>query len=233
MKTLLFLHGLDGSKVNFKYLEKELQGDFQIINFDLIGFGDEQHAQGTYDLDCFLEFIEKKTENISKPFTIVAHSFGGILAKEFTRKHAQRVEKVFLMGYPLADTEVLLKKTINKMFAHNALFGKILCETKIVWKYFLFPFFFLFWRKYFGSVQAYFQHSYTSESKTLQQIVLQDRCETLLMIKEKCALIFGEEDPLFEKKFASQFHLYVIKGMGHLFFGHEQKIATIIKNNSL
>ena len=227
MRTILFLHGSAGSKNNFKYLRKELS-ELESITFDLIGFGDEKKPKIKYDVKKFLDDINSKLKG-KKVDYIVGHSLGAILAKEYALKN--KVKNLFLINYPI-DKEKILNSKFNKMFSEEKLFAKILCWTKNVWKYSLYPFAFIFYNKYFDSFKDYFKHSNHSETSTLNNVILKDNIETLNKIKNKVIMIYGSQDIFIDENKIKRYKRYKIKKMKHSFFYHEKEIAKIIQKYS-
>ncbi len=229
MVKIVFLHGMTGSKENFKYLEKELREDFELQSFDLVGFGQEKKPKVRYDKEVFLSFIEDKINFSEKEqYILVGHSMGAMLAKEFTLKYPRNVTRAILINYPLKK-EKLLSHWFNRMYLNGALLGKILCHTKHMWKYLFYPYFFIFQRSYFASFRNYFEHTYHSECSTLRNLIVQDNKDILKKIKNKVVFIVGEKDHFTDFKFIKSFDNYIIGEMGHLFFGYEQEIAKIIR----
>jgi len=228
--NIVFIHGMAGSKNNFKYLSPKFPGS---LIFDLPGFGEAPKPNVKYDKELFIEFLEKK---ITKPSILVGHSLGAILACDFAIKHPNLVNKVFCINYPLQKSRKNLRISImdswiGRLFITENLFSKILCRTKRVWKYIFLPIAYLLQPKYFDSTKDYFKHTYQSEISTLRDTILQDDPNKLSKINDKIFFIAGEHDPLLEKKLLTEFKHKIIPKMGHLFFEYEDQVAEIIANN--
>ncbi|MBS3168370.1 alpha/beta fold hydrolase [Candidatus Woesearchaeota archaeon] len=224
MKKILFLHGSAGSRNNFKYLIKELKG-YNCISFDLIGYGNEKKPEVIYNVDLFLKFIKEKL-NDKKIDYIVGHSMGAILAKEFALNN--KIRKVFLINYPM-DKEKVKNHWFSGIFIRDSLFSRMLCHTKIIWKYILYPFFFIFNYKYFDSFKDYFKHTNHSEMSSVNNVFMKDNLENLDKIKDKVIFISGEKDHFVIRNVSSKYKEYLIKKMGHSFFCYEKEISKIIK----
>ncbi len=228
MQKIVLIHGLAGSKNNFRYLEEELKSDFEVISFDLLGHGEEEKPKEKYDPQTFVSFIEKKIRfNSMERYVLVGHSMGGILAKEFAMKHPHNVQKIFLINYP-GNMKKVLAHWFYRLYVHDSPLAKLLCHTKVIWKYLIYPFFFFYDRKYFWSFKDYFRHTYYSETHTLRNTLLADDWKTLHNLKKKVVLIVGEHDQGMEWPIVNLFKHYIIKRMGHSFFHYEQEIAKII-----
>jgi pimeloyl-ACP methyl ester carboxylesterase len=226
MKTILFLHGSAGSGRNFKYLKQELP-EFHHISFDLIGFGDSKKPNVVYDVKLFLQDIITKSGS-QKIDYVIGHSLGAILAKEYASSNP--ISKVFLINYPM-NKDSILHKNFNRMFAEGKFIAKIACWTKVVWKYTLYPFAFIFYNKYFSSFQDYFKHSNHSESSALNEVILPDNVGTIQKIKNQAIFISGDNDTFVNSKILKNYKSYTIKNMGHSFFNHEHEIAAIVRKN--
>lgn len=231
MTKIYFLHGITGSKNNFIYLAKHFPNS---ESFDLIGWGSERKPNVTYDKKLYLNFIE---DRIKQKCIIVGHSLGAILAKEFALQNPNLVEKLFLISYPLQENPKKLRKIWENerslsIYLKNGFISRLICHSKIVYKYLFLPFAYLFNRKYYLSIRDYFHHTYQSLSSSISDTILKDNWHTLLKIKDKVVLIVGEKDWYVDKKLAQRFAYFEIRNMGHIFFNHEDEIAEIIKNNT-
>ena len=230
MKNILLLHGSAGSKNNFIYLEKELEKEFKITTFDLIGYGDEKKPNVKYDINLFINFIGEKM-NPEMNYIVVGHSLGAILAKELAIRFHKQVQKVFLINYPM-DKSKVVNHWWSGIFLRKTIIAKCLCHTKMMWKFLLYPYFYVFDRKYFSSFKDYFKHSFNSESSTLENVFMKDNLRTLEKIKKKVVIISGEKDLFVDKKVVQIYENYIVNDMGHSFFNHEKEIANIIKKNT-
>ncbi len=225
MKTLVFLHGLFGSKNNFIYLEKELSKDFNTLPLDFIGYGRAKKPQLRYDSDTFVSFLEGVLD-LSQKYVLVGHSLGAIIAKDFTLKHPDSVEKVFLIGYPTSSKNQLKEQIFH---AQHPSLAEFFCRTEVFWNHFFFPYVYLFHRKYVLSFKDYFRHTHHSQIFTIRNTLLKDDLNTLKGVREKAIFIIGEHDKYIDKELSFSGKEYLIRGMGHPFFHYEKEIAGIIR----
>ncbi|NOZ10188.1 MAG: alpha/beta hydrolase [Gammaproteobacteria bacterium] len=235
MNKIIFLHGLLGSKNNFKFLEKDFFG-YDTSSFDLIGFGGERKPDIRYDVNDFLIFLEHKlnlSEDSNDQFILIGHSLGALLAKELTIKYPNRVMKAFLISYPfLKKDEVLQSRNyFDIKYAQGAWWTRILCRSEILYQWLFYPFIFLFRYKHRQSYIDFFKHTYQSAYGTIKNTILEDRKENLHAISKKIILINGEHDHSVDLEYSKCFNNCIITGMGHNFFGYESKIADVIKSN--
>jgi pimeloyl-ACP methyl ester carboxylesterase len=234
MKTLVFLHGLVGSKNNFEYLEKEFP-NYQTMSFDLIGFGHETKPKINYTLNIYMDFLEQKlqlSQNNNTQYIFVGHSLGALLAKEVAKRHPDKITKIFLMGYPFLDKSKVLgnRRFFDGRYVEGVWWTKIMCETRAIWKVISLPFIFLFGYKYRKSYLDYFNHTYQSAYGTIHNTILKDSKEDLYKLSDKIVFINGQRDGSADLEFTKNFKHYIIESMGHSFFNHENEIAKIIKN---
>ena len=232
MKTIVFIHGAGGGKSNFTKLENELSKDFKTISFDLIGYGKEIKPRIEYNLNDFIKFVESKVNLKKGNYILVGHSMGGAIAKELALKYKKTIKKLFLIGYPLKDKDKLLKTKFQVMYMQGSKISKVLCHTKHLWKYFIWPVYFIFDKRNINSFWDYFNHTYHSLSSSVNNTIYKDNKENIKELKNKVVIIFGEKDSFLDKDLAVKFKHYKIKNLGHLFFGKEKEIVEIIRKES-
>lgn len=232
--TIVFLHGLTGSKHYFEYLKKEFS-DYQTISFDLIGFGDEAKPKISYDIDDFMQFLDLKLQLFKDDgvrYILVGHSLGALLAKEAAKRYPHKIEQIFLLGYPFLGKDKLFgnMKVFDEFYVNGAWWTKVMCEMRTLFKVLFLPVIFLFRYKYRKTYLGYFKHTYQSVYGTIHNVILKDNKEDLFKLPAKIIFINGQKDKTADLKFAGHFKQYLIESMGHLFFNHESEIAKIIKN---
>ena len=235
MNKIIFIHGLLGSKNNFEHLEKEFS-DYITASVELVGFGGENKPKIKYDLNDFLDSLERKlnlNKNADVKLILIGHSMGALLAKELAIKHPKRILKVFLISYPFFDKDVILKKYnyFDRKYAEGAWWTKLLCQTEIIYKWIFYPYFYLFKYKHRRSYIDFFKHTYHSAHGAIKNTIFEDNKEKLHAIADKIVLINGEKDHSVDFAFSKYFENYIIDGMGHVFFGYEREISGIVKQN--
>jgi len=98
-KTILFVHGLSGSLSAWYPYEKIFEEKYNLITFDLRGHGRSVRPNRRgHDMREFVEDIRALLEYLKvEHCSIVSHSFGTLIAMEFTRAYPQTVEcNIFL-----------------------------------------------------------------------------------------------------------------------------------------
>ena len=235
MKKIIFIHGLLGSKNNFTYLEQEFS-DYLTESVELIGFGREKKPGIEYNVSDFMKSLEQKLglhEGNESQLILVGHSMGALLAKELAIKYSDKVVKSFLISYPFYDKEKVLETYgyFDRKYAEGVWWTKLLCQTEVIYKWLFYPYFYIFKYKYRHSYMDFFRHTYRSAHGSINNTVFKDKKENLHAIAEKVIFINGKKDHSVDFLFLDGFNNYTIARMGHVFFGHEKKIADIIKSH--
>jgi pimeloyl-ACP methyl ester carboxylesterase len=101
--TLLFIHGLGDSHINYlQYLSSDLSDHFNILIPDLLGYGKSSSARDysfqhqTQGILRHLNFLEDKTKIKFNNIILVAHSMGGIHATLLCESPIKNVIKGFI-----------------------------------------------------------------------------------------------------------------------------------------
>ena len=98
--TLVFLHGLSGSLSVWGPYEKRLGKKYNLVSLDLRGHGKSKRwsVYQDYDLRLFAEDVSHLLQHVGvERYTLVAHSFGTLVALElFRRPHG--IEKLLLLS---------------------------------------------------------------------------------------------------------------------------------------
>ncbi|MCL1140385.1 alpha/beta fold hydrolase [Shewanella pneumatophori] len=127
---ILALHGWLDNADSFLPLSKYLT-DYQILAIDWPGHGGSQHRPGSYplhwvdylyDLDALIEVLTHVVKR--KPFALVGHSLGGIIASAYAAAFAEKVDKLVLIEAlsPLYESESKSKTRLQNSFAGHRRF---------------------------------------------------------------------------------------------------------------
>jgi proline iminopeptidase len=104
-KPVLFIHGGPGS--NSAYFEREggniFEQDVQMIYMDQRGCGRSGNAKNNdYSLERFVKDFEEVREALGiKKWTLMPHSFGGILANQYAFLHSDKIQSMVLLNCTL------------------------------------------------------------------------------------------------------------------------------------
>ena len=101
--TILFLHGITGSRRYWEGRVDPLTRKYRLIMPDLLGFGLSPKPYLEYEVEVFRDSVKGFLDHNGlgeKKLHIVGHSLGGIIALEFAAKYPQSVDKLVLLSLP-------------------------------------------------------------------------------------------------------------------------------------
>ncbi|MBQ9103605.1 MAG: alpha/beta hydrolase [Clostridia bacterium] len=112
----MFLHGYLSSKESFAYQLSFFANYFNILAFDLKGFGENANMEYPYSLNDYIEEVKQKLKeyNIVKPL-VIAHSFGGRIAIKLASENADFFEKIVLTGSAGLKPKFSFKRALKKL----------------------------------------------------------------------------------------------------------------------
>ena len=122
-ETIIFVHGLgDEASTIWKDSVDRLKENYQVIIFDLPGFGKSSKSRAEYTPEKYalvLDYIV--SEYVNKPFYLVGHSMGGAISLKYTQLYESKVKKLFLIDaagilHKDAYSYFLIKTGIDKFF---------------------------------------------------------------------------------------------------------------------
>jgi len=117
-RTIVFLPGLLGSTSYWKAAKLEQWGQgARLIYLDELGFGRSPWPEIEYTLDDHLGAIRRTlvAHGATRRVTIVAHSFGTILAAYYAERYPDEVEALYLFGTPVYADEAEAKRHVGEM----------------------------------------------------------------------------------------------------------------------
>jgi 3-oxoadipate enol-lactonase len=103
----VLIHGLGGTSGSiWKHLPGELEGEFDVVTYDLRGTGGSERAPGPYSLDDFVADLRGLVEELGleRP-ALVGHSFGGSIALAYAARSPDEVAAVVSAGGPVVLSE--------------------------------------------------------------------------------------------------------------------------------
>jgi pimeloyl-ACP methyl ester carboxylesterase len=98
----------------------------RVLLADLLGFGRSPWPMNvSYSLDDHLEWLRRTvvSRGADRNLTIVAHSFGTIVAAHYAAMYGDEIQRLFLLGAPLFDSREEARERIRKMSSIAALFS--------------------------------------------------------------------------------------------------------------
>jgi pimeloyl-ACP methyl ester carboxylesterase len=120
--TIVLLHGIAATSNTWKPLIKELdQKNQRVVAIDLLGFGESPKPDNCkYDVDDHTEYVRRtiKKLHIKKPFRIVGHSMGAIIASHYAYLYPYDISESYLLSLPLynVDSKNLIAKTRTDLY---------------------------------------------------------------------------------------------------------------------
>ena len=100
---VLFLHGITGSRRYWLKRVRHLAGPYRLILPDLIGFGLSPKPHISYEMPVFRDSVRRLVEELDlagRPFAIVAHSLGGLIALEYAARFKGEVRCMAILSLP-------------------------------------------------------------------------------------------------------------------------------------
>ncbi len=101
--TLVMVHGFGGSATQWLYQLQLFGQMMRVVAPDMRGHGlSDDPAELPSTMDELVDDFELTLErlNVSRPFYLLAHSFGGAIATEYTLRHPDHVRGLVLIGVP-------------------------------------------------------------------------------------------------------------------------------------
>lgn len=195
-RPVLFLHGIGGSGRYWRSLARVSHG-YSAAAPDLLGFGQSPRpADSAYDVDAHLGAILPVAPPRS---VVVAHSTGAILALALASRHPDRVEELLLIGAPLYEDVAQARRQVRQLgpLARVTASGEVAGRAAMVVLHGLVkpvsrllptgpP------REV---VEDFWQHSWTSYSRTLRNVVIGHPAVPLISsLRMPCTLLYGVDD---------------------------------------
>ena len=122
---IVFLAGLQGSTKYWGNAFDPLAGEHRLIFVDALGFGRSPWPRHIdYTLDDQLAALRRTlvTKGATEDVTLVAHSFGTIIAAAYAARFPSEVSRVVLLGTPIFANERQARERIRNMTRLGALF---------------------------------------------------------------------------------------------------------------
>lgn len=101
---VVLLHGLASSSVTFRNVMPLIQAQHECFAIDLLGFGGSpMPPTANYTLADHVDAIHStiRGERVGRPFTIVGHSMGALIAARYAASYPREVVKVVLVSPPI------------------------------------------------------------------------------------------------------------------------------------
>ena len=104
-ETIIILHGWQSSKEKWQIFKEKIEKQsedrprpIRVVVPDLPGFKKETQLDRVWDLDDYINWLENFCSEITEPFYLLGHSFGGRMAIKFAVKHPERLKGLILVS---------------------------------------------------------------------------------------------------------------------------------------
>lgn len=98
--TIVMLHGYGGYAMQWQYQLRAFADRYRVIAYDLRGHHHSDAPYTRYDMAEFQSDLDTVLDrlNVSLPFILMGHSFGGAIAAEFAHRRPQDVSRLILIA---------------------------------------------------------------------------------------------------------------------------------------
>lgn len=199
--VVVLLHGFLSSSEYWKAVADISESDHTIVALDLLGFGKSpKPRRSKYDYDAHVASIHMtlKQFNITRPFTLVGHSMGSLIALRYARLHEQSVSKLILVNMPVMLGRRQVREEISgTSFAYK--YGLQPYTHRITWA--LFKTLFRLRLLSHDTVHRlkqnayFFQHSPLSRFRSFHRVIAEARADIdLNLIRVRTIVLSGLDD---------------------------------------
>ncbi len=218
MKTLVILHGWQSSKEKWQKVKEGIEkSGVKVIVPDIPGFKPENELEKPWNLNDYVnwlgKFVQEKERSgeLTEPFFLLGHSFGGAIATKYTLENPGLVEGLLLVSAACVRKKTLKRKALAYF-------------SKIVKKFYFLPFYPLFRRAVYKFVirNSDYPQARGFLEDTYLNVIKEDLSPVLNGITKPAILIWGDRDkatPLRDGLFIhSQINgsgIEIVRGAGH------------------
>jgi long-chain acyl-CoA synthetase len=131
-RTLVLVHGYGGSATQWLYQLRFFGQTMRVVAPDMRGHGlSDDPEELACTMDSLVDDLELVLDrlDVQRPFYLIAHSFGGAIATEYTLRHPESVSGLVLVGVP---TRFILLKIVQRlMVIPDPVFSWIARQIKV------------------------------------------------------------------------------------------------------
>jgi pimeloyl-ACP methyl ester carboxylesterase len=115
--TIVLLHGWNQNKGVWFDITEKLSSTFNVLTFDLPGFGNESKPETDWGIPEYSEWVENKILNNNlNNVVLLGHSFGGRIATHIAHKNPRWLKGLILSGAPVIYNPSFFIKTKAFLF---------------------------------------------------------------------------------------------------------------------
>jgi pimeloyl-ACP methyl ester carboxylesterase len=114
--AIVLLHGMVGSSRYWDDIAAALSPTHTVIAVDLLGFGKSpKPADASYTVDEHIAALRRTLERqrLTKPFVVVGHSMGGLLAAAYAQAYPNEVRKLVMLSTPLFKNQGEARRVLS------------------------------------------------------------------------------------------------------------------------
>lgn len=202
-ESILFLHGLTGSRRTWDSNFRALASRFRLVFIDLLGFGESRKPDSCYSVEEHLMEIEETLLSLNIVQTHVAgYSMGSVLALALARRRPELVGKIVLIAFPCFGESVEARRVVlgssvfNRWMATGSWPARLACRLMCRFR----PAASIVAPAFFRDlpptvVSDALQHTWESYSRSLRQVLLESRSRELLVaVRHPILIAQGNRD---------------------------------------
>ncbi|MFP7761346.1 alpha/beta fold hydrolase [Marisediminicola sp. LYQ134] len=102
--VVILVHGIASSSVTFEKLIPMILDTHRVVAIDLLGFGESVAPESaTFTIEEHVETLSDTIDSLRlrRPFVLVGHSMGSLIATRYTATHKRHVAKLVLVSPPV------------------------------------------------------------------------------------------------------------------------------------
>lgn len=201
--SILFLHGLTGSRRTWDANFRTLADRYRLLFVDLLGFGESRKPDAAYSVEEHLIELEETLLALGVVRTHVAgYSMGSVLALALARRRPELVGKIVLIAFPCfrdsaeARRAVLGSSVFNRWMATESWPARLSCQIMCRFR----PAASIVAPVFFRDLPATvvgdaLQHTWESYSRSLRQVLLESHSRELLVaVRHPILIAQGNRD---------------------------------------
>ena len=197
----------------------------KVVVMDLPGFKKETALTRVWDLDDYVDWFKKFSQEFNEPFFLLGHSFGGRIAIKYAAQNPEKLKGLILVS----SAGIIPKKKFLRVYIGKiAQFGKIFSFL---------PFYGLFRKgfyKYILRRTDYIQAEKLPYLKeTFKNVIKEDLKPYFSKIQTQCLIVWGDKDdmtPLSDGRLMNEkipnTRLEILRGIGHFPYTQNPKLLS-------
>lgn len=202
--AIVFIHGMALSSKYWSTYVNELSKTHRTVAVDLLGFGESPISKEGYGEQQHINALHETLASLDlqKPYTLVGHSLGSLLALKYTNAFPDEVNKLVLIAMPLytSTEEARADITKGRWLLKQAYYGstsQVLCT---IWCKMLRPLSSRLAPRYLKNLPKEIaadtvRHTWHAYADSMKAIIEdQNVQEELAKLKAKTVMLFGTKD---------------------------------------